>query len=59
MSKAIQDVSAERQRQQSVEGWTPEHDDEHLGYELSSAAVAYATHVVGRWVGGKETRNGR
>lgn len=24
---AILDVIAERQRQQSVEGWTPEHDD--------------------------------
>lgn len=51
MNKAIQDVIAERQRQQAVEGWTPEHDDEHQSNELVSAAVEYATHVVGRsWV---------
>lgn len=51
MNKAIQDVIAERQRQQAVEGWTPEHDDEHRSNELVSAAVEYASHVVGRsWV---------
>lgn len=24
-----------------VEGWTPEHDDEHDGYEMTWAAVCY------------------
>lgn len=38
---AILDVMAERQRQQSVEGWTPEHDDEHCNGELAMAAVCY------------------
>ena len=36
------DVLAERARQVSAEGWTPEHDDEHVGGELSDAAAAYA-----------------
>jgi hypothetical protein len=39
---AILDVIAERQRQQSVEGWMPEHDDEHCNGELAMAAVCYA-----------------
>lgn len=39
---AARDVLAERARQISVEGWTPEHDDEHDYGELSRAAAAYA-----------------
>lgn len=39
---AARDVLAERRRQIEVEGWTPEHDDEHDAGELSSAASAYA-----------------
>lgn len=35
-------IAAERQRQVEVEGWTPEHDDEHDGYELAAAAGCYA-----------------
>lgn len=34
---------AERKRQIDIEGWTPEHDDEHAGGQLSLAAAAYAT----------------
>ncbi|HEY1034585.1 MAG TPA: hypothetical protein VGE09_06350 [Pseudoxanthomonas sp.] len=34
---------AERKRQISVEGWTPEHDDEHPPGELERAAACYAT----------------
>jgi hypothetical protein len=41
-SCAARDVLAERERQQSAEGWTPEHDDEHQEGELSAAAAAYA-----------------
>lgn len=43
ISAAARDVLAERQRQISVEGWTPEHDDKHdaLG-ELADAASCYA-----------------
>lgn len=47
---AILDVIAERQRQQSVEGWMPEHDDEHCNGELAMAAVCYIneTGIVNR-----------
>lgn len=33
---------AERKRQIDVEGWTPEHDDEHADGELVTAAATYA-----------------
>lgn len=35
-------IAAERRRQIESEGWTPEHDDEHIGQELARAAAAYA-----------------
>jgi len=38
----IDEIAAERQRQIEVEGWTPEHDDNHDGGQLLHAAVAYA-----------------
>jgi hypothetical protein len=41
-SQAVRDVVAERERQQSAEGWTSEHDDEHDGGELASASASYA-----------------
>jgi hypothetical protein len=34
-------ISAERNRQMQVEGWTPEHDDKHIVGELLSASVCY------------------
>lgn len=43
MSKASDDVLAERQRQIDVEGWTLEHDDEHTEFSLSQAAACYAS----------------
>lgn len=42
---AILDVIAERQRQQSVEGWTPEHDDEHSDGEMALADSSYALYA--------------
>lgn len=39
---AIDDVIAERERQKLVEGWTPEHDDEHSCGEMADAAACYA-----------------
>ena len=36
-------ISAERARQVSEEGWTPEHDDEHGSGELAMAACCYAS----------------
>lgn len=34
-------IAAERERQQSVEGWTPGHDDAHSRMEMVDAAVCY------------------
>jgi hypothetical protein len=41
-TQALLDVAAERRRQIEVEGWTPEHDDEHNAGELARAAACYA-----------------
>lgn len=38
-------IAAERQRQITVEGWTPEHDDEHALGEMAMAAASYAAAV--------------
>lgn len=43
-AQAAKDVLAERERQKSVEGWTPEHDDHHTDRELARAAAVYALH---------------
>lgn len=48
MSKATDDVLAERQRQVSAEGWSAEHDDEHDARELARAASCYVEHYIGR-----------
>lgn len=39
---AVHDIEAERIRQVTSEGWTPEHDDEHDDGELAQAAMCYA-----------------
>jgi hypothetical protein len=49
MSKAAQDVLAERKRQVEVEGWTPEHDDAHSKSELAHAAACYALKWKGNY----------
>ena len=46
-TNAARDVLAERQRQIDVEGWAPEHDDEHSGGGLAVAAACYATAYEG------------
>lgn len=48
MSKASDDVLAERHRQVSVEGWSAEHDDDYDGGSLAEAAVCYASHAAAR-----------
>lgn len=49
----ILEISRERERQQSKEGWSPEHDDSHDNRELALAAACYA---IGRPdVGGNVT----
>ncbi|WP_256662245.1 hypothetical protein [Klebsiella michiganensis] len=40
-SSAIADVIAERQRQQSVKGFSAEQDDTYVGFQLSAAAICY------------------
>jgi hypothetical protein len=38
-------IAAERQRQIDAEGWTPEHDAEHVRGELADAALLYLARV--------------
>ena len=47
-TQAARDVLAERERQQSIEGWKPEHDDAHSAGELSRAAMSYLYAVSQR-----------
>lgn len=42
MSKALEDVVAERRRQVDEEGWTSDHDDGFVSGELAFAASCYA-----------------
>jgi len=41
-SPGVDAIAAERERQISAEGWTPDHDDEHDEGEMARAAAAYA-----------------
>lgn len=45
-SKAIQSVLAERKRQQTEEGWTAEHDDQHDEGELAAAGACFANPIM-------------
>ncbi|KRA58153.1 hypothetical protein [Rhizobium sp. Root651] len=46
MSKAIEDVTAERRRQVEKEGWSLDHDDRHSAGEMALAAGWYAFNSV-------------
>ncbi len=46
---AVRDVLAERRRQIEVEGWTPEHDDQHANGEMAGAAACYAVSDITHW----------
>lgn len=46
LTKAAQDVLAERQRQINAEGWTPQHDAEHWRGEMALAAACYASNAA-------------
>lgn len=39
-------ILQERERQETKEGWTPEHDDEHTSQEIAVAAMGYLSAVV-------------
>jgi hypothetical protein len=41
LNPVLADVANERCRQEAVEGWTAEHDDEHRRGELAMAAACY------------------
>jgi hypothetical protein len=38
----VERIAAERKRQIEVEGWTPEHDDQHKEGQLALASIGYA-----------------
>lgn len=44
---ALLEMLEERVRQVTVEGWTPEHDEEHGDGSLADAAACYALHGGG------------
>lgn len=52
MKTGIELIAAERQRQVEREGWTPAHDDEHDGMELTQAAAAYCEHAYNQDLAG-------
>ncbi|EOH8196401.1 hypothetical protein I4P08_10790 [Enterobacter hormaechei] len=46
LSNAVQSVISERQRQQSVEGWTLEHDDQYSKSQLLWASSCYVLNTI-------------
>ncbi|WYK06475.1 hypothetical protein DWF04_016480 [Cereibacter sphaeroides f. sp. denitrificans] len=48
-TKAAADVLAERARQISAEGWTPEHDDTHQHGQIAGAALCYLAEDIPHW----------
>lgn len=46
VTAAVADVLAERKRQVTTEGWTPEHDDQHVNFEMAIAGGLYAISAV-------------
>jgi hypothetical protein len=49
VSDGAEQIVTERIRQRCTEGWTPEHDDEHVEGELARAAACYAKPAEARW----------
>jgi hypothetical protein len=47
MKTGVELIAEERQRQIAVEGWTPEHDNEHDMGEMIGAAITYSAHALG------------
>ena len=42
MKTGLEIIAAERQRQIEQEGWTPEHDAEHVNDEMAIASICTA-----------------
>lgn len=57
-TRSITDIIAERQRQVTTKGWTPEHDDEHVNDEIAAFAALYAMPEACRDWPAKETGYG-
>lgn len=53
INKAMGDIAYERMRQIGLEGYTPEHDDEHDNGEIALAAATYAL-LAGAELGDEE-----
>lgn len=51
MKTGMELIAAERERQVTAEGWTPEHDSTHERGELTEAACCYAQAAVGLVLG--------
>lgn len=45
-SRIAAEILQERHRQIKAEGWSPAHDDFHLGGELAKAAACYALNAA-------------
>lgn len=48
MRAGLELIATELERHAAEEGWTPEHDDKHIGEELASAATCYVTPLKWR-----------
>jgi hypothetical protein len=53
-ASGVQLIAAERERQVTVENWTPEHDDTHDTGGLTCAAMAYADAARKRMLGASD-----
>ncbi len=51
MNRVTDEIRAERERQQAVKGWTPDHDDEHRNGELAQMAACYAQSTIPKYSG--------
>lgn len=49
LSQAATDVLAERHRQVTAEGWTPEHDDKYRHSEMLWAACCYVLNTIQKY----------
>ena len=49
LSQAATDVLAERRRQITAEGWTPEHDDKYRHSEMLWAACCYVLNTIQKY----------
>lgn len=57
-TSAARDVLAERTRQVNEEGWTPEHDDDHVCDEIAALAAFYAMPRAARYWNASSTGYG-